>query len=337
MGAGREILFLEADDVERFLDPASCIAAVEAAFRARGEGQSAPTGVLGVHAPEGGFHVKAAALPDWRYFVAKVNANFPLNPDRHGLPTIQGVVALFDGRRGVPLAILDSVRITALRTAAASAVAANYLALPRARSLVVVGCGTQGRAHLAAMRAVRSIEHILLHDAIPERAERLAVMARAGGASVEVVRDLGAAVRGSEIIVTCTPSHQPFLGPEDVSPGAFVAAVGADNEHKLEIEPALMGKARVVVDLLEQCALMGDLRGAIAAGAMRPEGVHAELAEVVAGRRPGRTRDDEIFVFDSTGVALEDIAAAVLVYERARARGASRRVRGLSHLLPFLR
>jgi ornithine cyclodeaminase/alanine dehydrogenase-like protein (mu-crystallin family) len=312
------MLILDAAAVDRLLEPAQCITAVETAFRERGIGRKGPTGVLGVHAVGGGFHVKAAATHDFRYFAAKINANFPGNPEAHGLPTIQGTVTLFDGQTGRPLAILDTVRITALRTAAASAVAASYLSPADASSLALVGCGTQAAAHLSAFRAVRPVRQVRLFDSSPERAEGLARAARKEGLAATVAATLRDATRHADLVVTCTPSREPILDVGDVSPGAFVAAVGADHAHKQEIAPALMARSKVVVDLLEQCVEMGDLRGAIAAGTMTRDEVHAELGDVVAGRRPGRTGHGEIFVFDSTGVAFEDLAAAAVVYERAR-------------------
>lgn len=121
--------------------------------------------------------------------------------------------------------------------------------------------------------------------------------------------------------MTCTPSRRPLLHRVDVRPGAFVAAVGADNEHKQELEPALMAAATIVVDSLEQCAAIGDLHHALASGAVSIGQVHAELSEVVAGRKPGRRSAEEITIFDSSGVAIEDVAAAAAVYEKAVAAG----------------
>ena len=128
------------------------------------------------------------------------------------------------------------------------------------------------------------------------------------------------------MVVTCTTSPRPLLGLAEITPGTFVAAVGADNEHKLEIEPSLMRSARVVVDVLEQCATIGDLRGAIAAGLMTRDDVHAELPELVSGRRPGREWDEQVFIFDSTGSAVQDVAAAGAVYQQALERGAGARI-----------
>jgi ornithine cyclodeaminase/alanine dehydrogenase-like protein (mu-crystallin family) len=133
--------------------------------------------------------------------------------------------------------------------------------------------------------------------------------------------DLTDAARESDVIVTCTPSRAPILGPGDVRAGTFIAAVGADHPEKHEIAPALMAASRIVVDILEQAATMGDLHHALAAGVLTRSDVHAELGEVVAGRKPGRRSPQETIVFDSTGMALQDVAAAAAVYERAVAEG----------------
>jgi ornithine cyclodeaminase/alanine dehydrogenase-like protein (mu-crystallin family) len=129
------------------------------------------------------------------------------------------------------------------------------------------------------------------------------------------------ATLGAHVIVTCTTARAPFLNVGDVSPGVFIAAVGADNPEKSEMAPALMAEASVVADVLAQCAVMGDLHHAIAAGAMTADRVRAELGDVVVGTKRGRSRDDEIVIFDSTGTAIQDVASAAIVYERARERG----------------
>ena len=138
---------------------------------------------------------------------------------------------------------------------------------------------------------------------------------------VLAVDDLPRATLASEIIVTCTSSRRAFLGAEHVSPGAFIAAVGADNEEKQEIDPGLLATSAVVVDSLEQCATIGDLHHAIAAGAMRATDVRADLGDVIVDPARARLRNDEIVIFDSTGVAIQDVAAAALVYERASSEG----------------
>ena len=299
-------LLLGRADVERLLTPGVCIAAVEDAFRRHALGEMAPPGILGMHVGAGSFHVKAAGLDG--AFAAKLNANFPGNPAR-GLPTIQGVVIVSDAQDGRLLALMDSMAITALRTAAATAVAAKYLSRERSDTLLICGCGAQAPAQLAALLAVRRPRRILAYDQDPARAARLA------GATA--VSNLGKAVKESDIIVTCTTARRYFVTRDMVRPGTFIAAVGADHEEKQEIEPELLASAKVVTDLTEQAATIGDLHHAIKAGVMSRENVHAQLGEVVAGRKPGRVGEDEITMFDSTGTGLQDAAAAVAVYRRA--------------------
>jgi alanine dehydrogenase len=313
---------LTRSDVQSLLGWDECIAAVEDAFRRHAAGRSLAPGVLGVRAPEGGFHVKAAGLKLRRlYFAAKTNANFSENPRRHGLPAIQGVVVLFDASDGRPLAVMDSMEVTLRRTAAATAVAARHLARADTRTVTLCGCGTQGRAQLRALSRVLPLQRAHAFDADAAAAKAFADELSAElGIEVRTVSDLPAALAGSDACVTSTPSRKAFLLKEHVRPGTFVAAVGADSPDKQELDPGLMAAAVVVTDVLEQCAGIGDLHHAIEAGAMRREDVHAELAELVSGTKPGRRTPEEVTIFDSTGTALQDVAAAVVAYENAVAR-----------------
>jgi ornithine cyclodeaminase/alanine dehydrogenase-like protein (mu-crystallin family) len=310
-------------DVLDLLTLPDCIAAVEDAFRLHAEGRTFGLGVLGVPAGRGGFHIKAAGVVGERsYFAAKTNANFPENSQRFGLPTIRGTVVLADAETGEPLAVMDSASVTALRTGAATAVAAKFLARRNTRSVTVVGCGVQGETQLAALAAVLPLQQARVFDRDLARADGLAARAtRDLGMPVQAMTDLAAALRASDVCVTCTPSRHAFVSRDDVTPGTFVAAVGADNRGKQELEPALVASATLVVDVLEQCAEIGELQHVLAAGLMTREQVHAELGDLVTGRRPGRTRDDEITIFDSSGTALQDVAAAIVVYEKGRALG----------------
>jgi alanine dehydrogenase len=322
-------LILSRRDVLDLLTLDACIAAVERAFRLHAEGRALGPGVLAVHADRGSFHIKAAGLRgDRGYFAAKTNANFPDNPRTAGLPTIQGTVVLADADNGTPLAIMDSASVTTLRTGAATAVAAKLLARPDARTATIVGCGVQGEIQLAAIAAVLPLRRAFVLDLDHARAEGAAARAAARlGLHVEASKDLGAALRASDVCVTCTPSRRAFVRAADVAPGTFLAAVGADNQGKQELEPALVASATLVVDVLDQCAEIGELQHALAAGLMTRAQVHAELGDVVSGRRPGRTRSDEITIFDSSGTALQDVAAALAVYEQARAAGRGTEVR----------
>jgi ornithine cyclodeaminase/alanine dehydrogenase-like protein (mu-crystallin family) len=267
--------------------------------------------------------VKAGFLADDRpYFAAKLNANFPGNGAR-GLPTIQGAVMLFDAADGRLLAVMDSMGITALRTAAASAVAAKHLARERCEALLICGCGAQAQAQLRAILRVRKPGRIYAYDQVTDRAARFAsACAQEAGVEIAPVTDLARAVAASDLIVTCTTSRRWFIGRAMVRDGTFIAAVGADNEDKQEIDPQLLAHAKVVTDLTAQACTIGDLHHAIGAGLMTAEGVHAELGEVVAGLKPGRAGADETIIFDSTGTGLQDVAAAIAVYRSALRREA---------------
>ena len=317
-------LLLTGRDVATLLTIEECMTAVEHGFGLYGKGKTQPPGILGVHARDGGFHIKAGSLELNRsYFAAKVNANFPNNLKRFGLPTIQGLVVLCDGENGYPLALMDSIEITIQRTGAATGVAAKYLARQDSKTATICGCGNQGRISVRTLTKVLPIEKVFAYDIEPARAQRFATELSAEmRIDIEAVTDLQAPVSQSDVCVTSTPSKQAFLKTDFVAPGTFIAAVGADNPEKQELEPGLLCRSKIVVDLLEQCATIGELHHALNAGLVSREDVHAELGEVIAGVKPGRTSTDETIVFDSTGMALQDVVTAAAVYEKVMSQGA---------------
>lgn len=320
-------LLLTRRNVAELLGIEECIAAVEHAFRLYGEGKTQAPGILGVHAVDGGFHIKAGIMDlDRPYFVAKTNANFPNNREV-GLPTIQGVIVVCDAINGRLLALMDSIEITIIRTGAATAVAAKYLARENAKTALICGCGSQGRISLEAIMKVRELEKIFVYDIDAERAQSFSdTHASKFAIEITAVDDLAKAALESDIWVTCTTAREPFLLREHVAPGTFIAAVGADSEEKQELEPALLSTSKIVADITEQSATIGELHHALKTGCVSRGDVYAELGEIVAGNKPGRTTEDEIIVFDSTGMALQDVAAAAIVYERALKVGHENRI-----------
>jgi len=213
---------------------------------------------------------------------------------------------------------MDSMEITIIRTGAATGIAAKYLARGGTRIVTICGCGNQGRISLKAISKVRQLSRANVWDIDHSQARRFAdELSRELNIEVGPVDDLAAAVEESDICITCTPSKEYFLKREYVSHGSFIAAVGADSEDKQELDPALIGSNKVVVDLLEQCASIGELHHALKHGLLTKQDVHAELGEIVTGKKAGRTSEEEIIIFDSTGTALQDVAAAAIVYERA--------------------
>ena len=316
-----ETLILTRRAVARLMNRSAWLEAVETGFRAVAEGKAEAPPPMTLHGAGGAFHAKGASLTLDRLYVAlKLNGNFPDNMAVRGLPTIQGALLLCDGETGSLLAIMDSIEITLRRTAAATALAARYLARPGSGTVLICGCGEQGRAQLAALREILPVGRAFAWDRDRSRAAAFAEgVDTCCRIPVEPVDDLEAAALRSDVIVTCTTSREPFLEAGFVRPGTFVAAVGADSPDKSEVHPELMAKALVVADVLDQCKVMGDLRLAIGSGLMGPDDVHAELADLVTARKPGRTDDSQITLFDSTGTALQDVAAAAFLYRSALA------------------
>jgi ornithine cyclodeaminase/alanine dehydrogenase-like protein (mu-crystallin family) len=324
-------LLLSGDDIASLMRPADYREAVAAAFRASAEGLAATPEPMHVPSVDGGFHVKGAGLPAGvlgprAYAAFKVNGNFPGNPQKHGRPTIQGVIVLCDADDGRVLALMDSIEITLRRTAAASAVAAQHLARPGARRIALLGCGAQALPQLAALREVLPLAEGRCWDLDLARAQALADRAAGLDVALAPSADLAEATAGAQVIVTCTTARAPFLEPAHVAPGAFVAAVGADAPHKHELSPELFSGAIVVVDSRVQALAMGDTRHAVAAGAIAPSDIHAELGDLVAGLQPGRRDAEAIAIFDSTGVAIQDVASAARAYELACERGAGQAI-----------
>jgi ornithine cyclodeaminase/alanine dehydrogenase-like protein (mu-crystallin family) len=316
------VLILRRSEVAALMSPARYLAASEAAFRSYANGDASVPAPMHIPVQNGGFHVKGAlVILDRAYVAVKLNGNFPGNRERNGLPTIQGAVLLCDATDGSLLAVIDSIEITSRRTAAASALAARYLAHEDASSAAICGCGDQGRAQVTALAEVAALRQVRVWDIDLEKAREFAYeMHEALGLDVIAVPTVRDATWPSDIVVTATSAQTPFLTAECVSPGTFVAAIGADSPHKSELAAELLAGSKIVVDVLAQCMLMGDLHHAIDAGLVTSADVHAELGDLIIGRKPGRTNPDEITVFDSTGVAIQDVASAAWVYEQAIAR-----------------
>jgi alanine dehydrogenase len=311
------------DEVTRLLKIDACMEAVEDAFKLYALGKAMPPKVLGIHVRDGGFHIKAGVMNLGRnYFVAKTNANFPGNPAKNNLPTIQGVVLVCDADDGQILAIMDSIEITIVRTGAATGIAAKYLARKDSKIATICGCGNQGRISLKAILSVFCLEKVYAYDIDAAKRKAFADdLSSEFGISIIPVDDLKEATKVSDICVTCTTSKKAFLGNADVKPGTFIAAVGADSEDKQELEPSLLASGKIVTDVTEQGASFGELHHALEKGLLSMNTVHAELGEIIAGIKPGRTSDEEIIIFDSTGMALQDVAAASIVYEKAIKEG----------------
>lgn len=319
------MLILTRSQIAGLLSFEEYVQVVEEAFRAHAEGRSLQPALMHVSAPEGEFHIKAGGLlaPE-AHFALKANGGFFRNRERYNLPNIQGMVILASADNGVPLALLDSMEITIQRTGAATAIAARYLARPDSAVCTMCGCGNQGRIQLRAMCHALPVRKAFAFGLTLEEAQGFAT-AMSGELGIEIVptADLHGALAQSDVCVTCTPAKQALIGPGDVPRGMFLAAVGADSPDKQELDARLLTVASVFGDLLNQCAEVGEFHHGIAQGLVRREDFRGELGALITGRVRGRTSADEITIYDSTGTALQDAAAAVAVYRKAKARGIS--------------
>lgn len=317
------VLLLTRSEIASLLTLDDHILAVEEVFRAHARGEVLKPSLLHVEAKSGEFHVKAGGVTQPKaYFALKANGGFFQNRARHDLPNIQGLILLFDAEKGSPLAVMDSIEITKKRTGAATAVAAKHLAAPDASTAVVAGCGNQGRIQLESLARVLPLKRVFAYSRDAARAAAFSdEMSKRLVIEVSPTSDLPSALAQAQVCVTCTPAKKFFLKAEDVPRGMFIAAVGADSPDKQELEPRLVAESKVVADILDQCASVGELHHAIAEGLVTREHCHAQLGEILTGQKPGRSSSDEVIIFDSTGTALQDVASAAAAYERAVAAG----------------
>jgi alanine dehydrogenase len=315
------MLVLSRRDVEAALDPDRLVDAVAAAMADLSAGNgSFPTRTGADVADVGGVLIAMPAyLAGAGALAAKLVAMFPQNAAR-GLPTHKAIVAAFDPATGTPAALMDGEVVTAMRTAACSALSARLLARADAAVLAVLGTGVQARAHARAVRRVRPIGEVRVAGRDPDKAAALA--AELGGI---VAPSFEEAISGADIVCACTHSPDPVVRREWVRPGAHVTSVGYNPQGR-ELDPALLAAALVVVEaraaaLAPYPSGSNDLLWPIRDGAFGEDHIHAEIGELVAGTRPGRTSPEEITVYKSVGVAAQDAAAAALVLDAAREGG----------------
>jgi ornithine cyclodeaminase/alanine dehydrogenase-like protein (mu-crystallin family) len=318
------VLVLNQEEVERLLDMEGCIVAMESALAALARGE-VEVPLRFIVSPEGGGSF-LGLMPAHRgggspLYSLKTVAVFPENPKR-GLDAHQGTVTLFDGETGEVRALMNASAITAIRTAAVSAVATRLLAREDARELAILGAGVQARTHLEAMRLVRDVDQVRIYSPTAGHAQALA---EEGGAAA--VSSAEEAVRGADVVVTATNATEPVLHLDWLKTGAHVNAIGGRPPQMTELDPETIAASALFVDRRESAENeAGDYRRALEDGAIGPDHIRAEVGDVVIGARPGRTGSDELTVFRSLGLAVEDLAAAEYVVRRAREAGAGTEV-----------
>jgi ornithine cyclodeaminase len=306
------------------------IEAVEACFTWLAEGRVTMPPIMHIDVSEHGgeMDIKSAYVRGIDSFAVKIGSGFFGNP-KLGLPSSSAMMVVVSAHTGfVEAVLLDNGYLTDVRTGAAGAVAAKYLA-PRAVDTVgVIGAGAQARYQILALKQVRDFDRLLVHSRHGERLERYVVdMARTLETKVEQVDDPAELVRRSEIVVTTTPATAPVIEADWLHPGLHITAMGSDSGGKQELEAAVVGRADLVVcDSRAQCLQFGELREAVAMGAVSEAADIIELGELTSGRREGRSDDGQISVCDLTGTGVQDTAIALLACERAHTKGLGTRV-----------
>ncbi len=328
----QKVRVLNMKEVKQILSMSDVLGLVEKAFKERGlkHVQMPPKSYLFFQKFSGDLRVMPAYLERLDEVGVKLVSVYPGNPSKYGLPTVLATIVLFDPETGTPISLMDGTRITAMRTAAASGVAVKYLARKDARVLGIIGSGYQSTFQLDALNKVMKIESVKIFDVIEKEAENLAVIAREKfGLNARMVATAEDAVRGSDVLVTVTPTRTPVVKSEWVTEGMHINTIGADAPGKEELEAGILKRAKIVIDDWEQASHSGEINVPLSKGMITKASIYAEIGEIVAGAKPGRISADEITIFDTTGLAIQDIITAWRVYEIAEKEGIGRELEPL--------
>lgn len=307
-----ELLILSRSDLEKVLTMKEVIEAVETAFKglALGEVVMPMPYIIDVPKHNGVWGVKSALINTQDVVGVKLSSGYFENPSKYNLPSITGVVVVADSKHGIPLAVMDASIITAYRTGAVAGVAARYLARKDSEKAAIFGAGVQGRTQLLALAEVLRLETVNVYDVVQASAEKFASeMSAKTGIEVRVSKSVEEALRDVDVVSTATPSRTPYIMLEMLSKGVHITTVGSDHKGKQELENRIYDAAKVVVDKRE-VALEKDY--------LKPHHIYAELGEVVAGIKPGRTSSEEITIMDSSGLGIQDAAAGLAAYSLAK-------------------
>ena len=317
-------LLLSKEDVESILNMKGVMESVKDGYRAFEEGCVQQPDIVSMEMPQanGETDIKACYNEENKSISVKTASGFFDNGKENTLPTMIGVIQVFDGLTGAPLCIMDGSLITGIRTGAAGAISSELLARKDAKTVCVIGGGGQARMQVYGLCQVREIKTIKVFSPYPpELAQYKKDVETETGAEVVICDTVEEAAKDADIIITTTPSKEFLLPADAVRPGTHIVAVGADMAGKNEIDPWIFAGAKVVNDNKAQCIGRGETRNAILAGVIKEDDIYAEIGEILTGKKPGRTDETEITVFDTTGMAIQDNVTAMNVYLTAKAKG----------------
>lgn len=326
-------LILREKDVRQVLTMEETIEALEKAFRdhAQHRTQMLPRTYLFLDEHHGRIGFMPSYIETLDAAGIKIVSAYHDNPEKYGMPSIMATVVLNDVKTGMPIAIMDGTYSTMMRTGAVGAIAAKYLSRKDSRIVGIVGAGVQGRGQLLGLVEVRDVEKVLVYDIVPSQSERYAEeMGEKLGVDIEPAHSIEEVVRKVDILATATPSPTPIIVVDWLRPGLHLTTVGVSTAGKQEVATEVFKRGKLVVDEVDQTSKIGGINVPFSKGLLRGEDIYAEIGEIILGKKPGRTSDEEVTVFVSSGLAIQDVATAKLVYEKALQRGIGRSVRFLS-------
>jgi len=319
------VLLLTEKDIKPLLSMSEVMEAVETAFREKALGyvQMPPKVYLSYKKYNGDLRAMPSYLERLEVSAVKVVNSHPDNPRKFGLPTVMATIILVDPRNGEPLAIMSGTWITAMRTGAAGGIAAKHLARKDSKVVGLVGAGTQARTQLIALlNLYGELEEVRVWSRSESTKEKYISEMKPlceGRSEISPVGNVKDAVTDADIIVTTTPSRKPIVSDEWISKGTHINCIGADAPEKEELDPSILKHAKIYIDDWEQGLHSSEINVPLAKGIITKDVVIGELGEVIAGLKPGRTSADEITIFTSTGLAVQDAVTAKLVYDKALA------------------
>ena len=323
--ANRKTLILGRNEMIGLLTPGEYNDCVEQAYRMHGEGRyyMDPKGHIVLDRFPGEWEAMPSYIEEPHAAACKWVSIREWNRERFNLPTVFSILIYTDPDTGFPLAIVDGSYHTLMRTGSAGAVSAKWLARPDSRKLAIVGAGNMAEGALATCNDVFDWEEVRIWSRSRETLDHFVKeqQPRYDGFELKPSTNLEEVVRGADVVVTLTPAREPLVRAEWISPGTHIAAVGADKSGDQELEGTLLTKARIFVDDIRQCRTDGEINVPISQGLIREADIAGEIGEVIVGRKPGRTSEEEITIFDSTGIALQDSATVPLEYKRAMEKG----------------
>ena len=316
-------LLLNVKDVEKIIIERDIISTVEEGYIAYNRGKINQPDIVSIDIPEknGELDIKSCYNELNNYITVKMASGFYDNGIKFNLPTMLGVITLIDGDTGAPLCIMDGSLITGVRTAAAGAISAKLLSRKNSKTVAVFGPGTQARLQIYALKKIRDIEVVQVYSEKVEELEKYKIdIEKNTNLKVVLCSTPKEALNKADIVITTTPSKNYYIDSSYIEKGMHIIAVGADMPGKNELEPKIFKNAKIINDSIPQCTSRGETRNAIISGMIKESDIHAEIGQLLEGQKALRESEEEITIFDTTGMGVQDNVVAAKIYEVAKLR-----------------